>query len=706
MVNQTTIRSLRVENFGCFRDQTIKFNSGTNQIIGPNESGKSTIIRALFTVLFEDGSTKKKPIGALANWSAKQSFRLTLEFSVGDKIFTLIRDYNSGRDIMTDSDGITYEGKVIGEKLAVYFGTSDRALFESVFCVSSDNPTAPESSKERLQSAIEIPAFYGFDRGRADRQLEEEIKKLENPRAHGPRELDMIGEQISARLQEKLELDKRMDALNKEEQERDDVRQKLKEHEVAMERLEKEVEGAAAYQELDGRMVNLEDRLQVHLANFSKAVQVAEDLTRVEQELNRLQPPGIEEMAAISQKGEEITSRVDESKQNMDAQIVRRKKANRGFAMATLGLVLLCLAYVILQNGFIESGPVADILPYTIPVMALVWLARMGVYLVHFRIKKKATIDFREQVANLDEFYSQLNKDYVLKAADPVRALEEAVQRRDALEISAENLRNTIDVLSENKGLESLTKTREIIEGEVAQLNQELAPVAQFAAAAGKMADLKEELIARRVRSNALRERAALLAERCTAVAPLQESITKIEDGIEILKRKHKEVTDRLEIMKITRLALNRAADQLIEDTFEAYSASSSTYLDSLTDGRFNQLRFNRENSRFEAKMGDTGRWSEISDTLSSSTRDCIYLALRLAGVGLLSAEFAPPIILDQADTRMDNSRREGFYNLLNHAVEKRQVIYIGLEKIDRLAESHLLEFEKAVPHLQPTGQA
>lgn len=706
MENQTIIKSLRVENFGCFRDRTFKFKPGICQIIGPNESGKSTLIKALFTVLFEDGSTKKKSIESLANWSTGQSFRLILEFSVGDKVFNLIRDYGSGRDIMTDSDGITYEGKVIGEKLAIYFGTSDRSLFESVFCVSSDNPTAPESSRERLRSAIEIPVFYGFDRGRADRHLEEEIKKLENPRAHGPRELDIIGDQISARLQEKLELEKQLEALNKHEQELVDVRDKLKEHDDAIERLEKEVEGAAAYHELDVKMVNLENRLQVHLANFSRAVQVAEDLSRVEKEYNRFRPPGLEEMADITLRSEELKSRVDDSKQTMDERIVRRKKASRGLATATLGLVLLCLSFVILQSGYIESGPIADIVPYTIPVMALVWLVRMGVYLTHFKIKRKATAEFREQVAKLDEYYSQLNENYGLKAADPVRTLEEAVRKRDALAISAENLRNTLDVLSESKGLESLTKTREILEAEVAQLNQELAPVAQYAALAGKLPDLKEELISRRVRSNALRERTALLKERCTAVAPLKESIDNVEAGIEVLKRKHKDVTDRLEIMKITRLALNRAADQLIEDTFEAYSASSSAFLESLTNGRFDQLRFNRETGRFEAKVGETGRWSEISDTLSSSTRDCIYLALRLAGVNLLSAESAPPIILDQADTRMDESRRKAFYDLLNKAVETRQVIYIGLDKVKSLADSHLIEFEQAVPVLQPAEQA
>jgi uncharacterized protein YhaN len=684
-----------MENFGCFRDRTIEFKTGINQIIGPNESGKSTVIKALFTVIFEDGATRKKTVGSLCSWKAGQFFRLTLKFSVGDKQFTLVRDYGSGSDILTDSDGINYEGKVIGEKLALYFGANDRKLFESIFCFSSDDPAAPESSKARLQSAIETPVFYGFDRGRADQFLEEEIKKLENPRAHGPRELDVLSDQISNRCQEKSELDERIKALSKDEQELEEVRDKLQEHEESLDCLEKELEGATACHEFNLRMANLEERLQVHLSNLSRAEQVADDLKRIDKELNRLKVPGPEEMFAISQKGRDLDVRVEESKQAMDTLINSRKKANRGFAAASLILVLLCLAYVIQQNGYIQSGAVADILPYSIPVMAVVWLSRMAVYLTFFRKKKTATAVFREQVSRLDEFYSQLNKQYKLKAADPIKVLGEMSQRQEALEISAENLRNTIDVLSESKGLDHLNKINEQIEAEVAQLNQEMAPLASFTPAMGKLGELKEGLIATRVRTDALRERSALLTERCAVISTLKESLSRVENEIEILERKHHEISERLEVLKITRLALNQAADQLITDTFEAFGDHASHYLESLTGGRYDELRLSREAGRFKVKVAETGLRNEISEALSSSTRDCIYLAVRLAGIEKLSGDFAPPIILDQAESRMDSSRQGAFFDLMRKVAEKRQVIYIGLRPINAPVDAHLIGFEE-----------
>jgi len=706
MDNRTIIKSIRIENFGCFRDRKINFSSGVNQVIGENESGKSTLLRALYTVVFEDSTTRKKAVASQANWKNRKAFRIILDFSVGDKNFNLVRDYGAGREIMTDSDGLTYEGKNIPEKLEKYFGTADRNLFESIFSFSSDNPAAPESSKGKLQAAIETPVFSGFNRSRADQFLEAEIKKLENPRAHGPRELDLISDRITQRLQEKTEIEEKLDRLEKDRKELDEVRLTLREHEERVEKLEKDIEGTAAYLEVNNRMIGLEERLQGHLGNYSRASQVAEDLVRIETEMNRFDAPDLDEIEEAEDRQQELTEAVDSAKLAMDNQIVRRKKANRGFAAASLGLLLLCLVYIAIQNGYIRPGTMSDIVPYTIPVMAIVWISRMIVYLTQFYKKKKMTTRFRENVSGLDEFYAALNEKYNLQAADPVKAMKELAQKYRTLEMSAGNLRETIAALSEGKGLEYLTSIRQQLEGEVAQLNQALSPLTSFAALADKLPDLKEELISRRVRANAMRERAALLTERCSVIDTWKENLSRIEDEVEILKQKHRNITEHLEVLKITRMALNRAADQLIEDTFGAFGEAASTYLESLTGGVYDHLRFHRDNGCFEVKIGETDRWIEISDNLSSSTRDCIYLALRLAGVKKLSQDFAPPILLDQVETRMDNRRRQCLYNLLTEIASERQVFYIGLREVEAWPANNIIGFSAEKTAAVETGRA
>jgi uncharacterized protein YhaN len=702
MAENIIIHALRLENFGCYREKKFTFTEGCNQLVGPNESGKSTVIRALMTAFYEDGSTTKKAVGKLRNWHTNIHHRIVVDFSVGAKRFTLIRDYGTGKDTMTDSDGVVYEGKAINEKLARYFGTPDRVLFESIFSFTSDNPAAPDSTRNRLKAAIETPVLSGFDRSGADSRLAEEIKQIDNPRAHGPRELDVVADNISTLLQEKLDLEKRLEELEKDKAELDEVREKLQEYEERVDYLDKEMEGATAYHELSMRMNGLEERLQVHLSNYSRVAQISEDLERIEKERSVIHAPTTEKLAELATERDKLNTGVDEAKRHMDSLIGRRKKANRGFLAATLILVILCLAFVVDQHGYIPYAPVTDVLPYTIPIMAVIWLVRVGTYIFHFMKKKVVTRAFRNSVGAVDKFYADLNTEYDLQAADPIKGLVELLQRRQALELSAENLRQAIDALSEGKGLEYLNEIRTRLEQEVAQVNGELGPLAAFAASSGKLPEIKEELISKRVRANAMRERAGLLSERCSILDAMKDSLNQIEQQVESRKRQHIELTERLEILKIARMALNRAADQLIEDTFTSYSDDASKYVSRLTNGRYDAVRFSRDANRFEVRVGESDRWIELNDSLSSSTRDCVYLAFRLAAAGRVAADFTPPLIFDQTEVRMDDRRRQIFYDIVGEIALQQQVIYVALQAFGGGERSSVLEFSET--DFEPAG--
>ena len=49
------ISRIRVQNFRCFRDTTVEFQPGLNVIIGENNSGKTTLLKALALVFERRG---------------------------------------------------------------------------------------------------------------------------------------------------------------------------------------------------------------------------------------------------------------------------------------------------------------------------------------------------------------------------------------------------------------------------------------------------------------------------------------------------------------------------------------------------------------------------------------------------------------------------------------------------------------------------
>lgn len=692
------LKSLRMENFGCFRDRKVEFDSGVNQIIGPNESGKSTVIKGLMTAIFEDGTTRKKEISHLRNWSQKTTFKLTLIFQVDNKEFTLIRDHGTGQDRMIDSDGIIYEGKAIREKLAIYFGTHDRTLYESVFCFYSDDPNSLDRQKSKLKSSLETPVFSGFDRTGADAYLEDEIKKIDNPRAHGPRELDLLDEQMQNLLHQKNELERRFEALAKDKTELDSIRTQIKNFESDIDRLEKEYAGGEAYFRLNEKMAALEERLHDHLDAYSKAQQDAEDLSNIEKELSEISVPAEDELKDLEIQRCDLEEAMEASKKTMDSLILHRTRANRDFLSVTFLLVFLCLVYVINETGLYDIGSISELIPYSIPIMTLVWVGGIISYLSYFRKKKKATVQFRQKVSEMDSFYAELNHRCNLMAADPIKAAYELLNNKQSLEFHAANLKGRIDLLTDGEGMEHLAKIGREVETEVAQLNKEFAPLVEFSVAASKLPKIKEELATKRVRNNAYRERAASLKERCSAMESVKNNQEKIENELGALKRKHREITERLEVLKITRMALNRAADRLIEQTFTSYSEVASIYLSELTGEKHGNIRFSEENGKFELKTGEPEIWRPLGDFLSSSTRDAIFLSLHAAAMNKVSQEFAPPVIFDLPDAHMDNERKKYFRGLITRLASERQAIYASIEAVQFDGALHIIKAEPEMP--------
>jgi len=130
-----------------------------------------------------------------------------------------------------------------------------------------------------------------------------------------------------------------------------------------------------------------------------------------------------------------------------------------------------------------------------------------------------------------------------------------------------------------------------------------------------------------------------------------------IEDELSQLKR-------RLEIYELAFRIIAEARDQAIEAASSGVESAVAGYMEGITSGRYNKVRWNKENARFEVFSTGKEDWIAPGSQLSAGTMDQLYLATRLALVGAICGDAKPPLIFDDPFVSFDETRKHNAMDL------------------------------------------
>lgn len=277
------INKLIIHGFGKFVEREFAFGSGLNVVLGDNEAGKSTLMKAIMAAFFglrTSDSSRWKP------WSDYQDFSLTTEFvtSEGQRL-RLRRDLATHQAVVEDissemsgfyADGIsrkrqqdfagreptlifkgdanpggrTPEKARYDELLRSWLGLADEELFRHSVYVGQNELVAlgKQDIVERLKSLISGPelASYQVVLSALERRLDE-LRRLPGKRKE--RKIEALSRELQKDRERHLRSLEKVQSLKEQENEKENLVRELRDSEKEQKFLARMVEAINALEE-------------------------------------------------------------------------------------------------------------------------------------------------------------------------------------------------------------------------------------------------------------------------------------------------------------------------------------------------------------------------------------------------------------------------------------------------------------------------
>ena len=313
------IKRVRLKNWRSHYDTDLRFDEGTNVIIGINGAGKSSVLEAIFFALFgppEKGYYER----VLREGAAEGSVELV--FEVKGKEYSVRRVFTAKGQKLAELRGaktiITERAKDVDSEIIKILGMDQKLFKEAVYARQNEmayilRDARPQERKQLFDDLIELGEFSTAKqivtrvRNRLKRELdlfrgqnwegarqkaEETLENLEKRRSTTLAQIRELEEKLSEAKERLTELSKRGDELQKRVQELNEIREKIARIQGAIR--EKE----AALQKIEEKWGTVEEASEGDLKKIDMEIQQAEEAQK--------------ELAALKKEQQILQERINE----------------------------------------------------------------------------------------------------------------------------------------------------------------------------------------------------------------------------------------------------------------------------------------------------------------------------------------------------------------------------------------------------------
>ena len=721
------ITRLRLQDLRRHGDLDLELARGLTIVRGPNESGKTTLQRAVELGLTRRVTSASADIEGLRTWGAAEDARpvVRIEFEQDEedgvhtgfveKAFRGVK----GTVRMEYDDQAINDPALADQVLAELTGVPTEAFFRSTASVRhhevADLARDEGALRDRLQASIS-----GADRGtsRARKKLDKALYELSTRGENNPGRLKVAEAAVA---QAGAALEQGEAALARLERDRDRLafaRGQRAEADAALTERRSLLDKARQAE----RLIADRDAAQERFERYRTAVQVSDEIARLQDAHPARDPLPV--LRSVIARLRELDMRMRELRAILSGEVevkydleVPQPRSWRPTAIAAIAFIVAGAAIAAAGQFEVLALPGGFGVPLGLVLVGLV-LALVGrrqrISATSFARQKElrdVEIDRRLRGRSLLEqelreaelaMANQLSSLDLpdMAAAEALLAAEEAhVAKIDVLSAQLEGLvgREPPDVLPSLRDAAALE-----IDQKSGALEQ-LGPIAREPRARERLeVEVKDaERAVETARDEEANARAKVEQNTVDAeeVAGQAERFALWQEQLATLQRRARVYDLTLKAIDAAERATMRTATRYLEKHMVGD-------LEQVTGGRYRRVRVDDATLGIEVFAPERDDWVDVS-ALSQGTLDLVYLAARIGLVRLVTGDRRPPLVLDDPFVTLDDERARRALELLRTISADFQVIYLTTsERYDAAADAvRVLDGPSAVDR-EPAGVA
>ena len=713
------ITSLTLRNLGRHRDAEWSLDPGMTVFRGPNESGKSTVQRALELVLTRPATSTASDLAALRTWGSGPdnapavAIDFTWDEDDGSVHHGRLAKLFAGPSGTTrlELDGVAVADPVRAEEaLAELSGVPTEGFLRSTASVRQTELAGLQRDEAALRDRL-TATMSGADRStaRARRQLETALADLA-PRNGGPGRLGTAAEAVADAERRLANGEDGLARLERDREAHTTARERRAAAESALSERRMQLEKAHQAERLHAER----DDAQARHDRFAEAIGLRDELVELDKTHPSPMPlvqlrPAVERLRTLGTRIATLEEMLaSEVHVNFDLPPERRwqPKSRIGLLLVGLGIAAAIAGVVLVVAAGVSYGTILAAIGGVVAVVGL------ALHLIAVREHRGDHVTHQmrdEEVTRRLRGRSDLEQELKLDRAEHEELLaklelpgtpeaEERLAAETAHVARIDNGRARLSGLIGDEHPDTLPSKRAGAAAEILGATEALDALGPIAREPRARERLEVEVadtegVADRARDDEAAARARVDQNPVDAedVAGLAERLATWREDLVALRRRERILTRTLAELDAAEQSTMARATRFLERRMVKDVAL-------VTDGRYQDVRMDDAGLGFEVRSAERGDWVAVAD-LSRGTLDAVYLAARLGLVRLVTGDRRPPLILDDPLVTLDDDRAERALAVIRALTSDFQVIYLtASERFDGLGDKVIvLEGPKGV---------